>query len=52
MLGSSDGFLYIRKIKRIMKKSILEVTYVDDMNDLIESLERNLLILQDILAKS
>lgn len=52
MLGDSEGFLYIKKIKRIMKKSILEVTYVDDMNDLIESLERNLLILQDILAKS
>lgn len=52
MLGSSDGFLYIRKIKRIMKKSILEVTYVDDTDDLIESLERDLLILQEILTKS
>lgn len=35
-----------------MKKSILEVTYLDDTDDLIESLERDLLILQEILTKS
>ena len=48
-LGKGEGFLYIRRKKAgIFKKNSLEVTYVDDISDLKESLKEDLLTLKEL----
>ena len=44
-LGMAEGFIYIREKRKRLGKSLLEVVYVDEVNDLKESLEENLSML-------
>ena len=51
-LGESECFLYIKKHKSsFFSKQFLEVTYIDDIDDLKASLEKNFIIVKNLLFK-